>query len=116
MSASAPVREHLAAARAGAAICARDELAFVRVSGRDAARLLQNVVTSDIDALAVGEGQYGLALTPKGRPLADAWIVREGDDAFVCACESVGAGRPRGRCCGATGWPRGPRSLRSRAS
>ncbi|HET6172020.1 MAG TPA: hypothetical protein VFD90_05420 [Gaiellales bacterium] len=89
MSVSTPAREHLAAARTGAAICARDEVALVRVSGRDAARLLQNVVTSDVDALAVGEGQYGLALTPKGRPLADAWIVREGDDAFVCACETI---------------------------
>jgi folate-binding protein YgfZ len=89
VSASAPAREHLAAARAGTAICARDELAFVRVSGRDAARLLQNVMTSDIDALGVGDGQYGLALTPKGRPVADAWIVRETDDAFVCACETV---------------------------
>ena len=88
MSVTAPVREQLAAARAGAAVCARDELAFVRVSGRDAARLLQNVVTSDIDALAVGEGQYGLALTPKGKPIADAWIVREGEDSFVCACEA----------------------------
>jgi folate-binding protein YgfZ len=89
VSASAPVREHLAAARGATAICTRDELAFVRGSGRDAARLLQNVVTSDIDALAVGQGQYGLALTPKGRPIADAWIVREADDAFVCACETV---------------------------
>jgi folate-binding protein YgfZ len=88
VSVTAPVREQLAAARAGAAICVRDELAFVRVSGRDAARLLQNVVTSDIDALAVGEGQYGLALTPKGKPLADAWIVRESDEGFVCACEA----------------------------
>lgn len=69
----------------------RDELAFVRVSGRDAARLLQNVVTSDIDALPVGEGQYGLALTPKGRPIADAWIVREAEDAFACACEAAAA-------------------------
>jgi folate-binding protein YgfZ len=89
VNAAAPAREHLAAARAGTAICARDELAFVRVAGRDAARLLQNVVTSDVDALAVGDGQYGLALTPKGKPLADAWIVREGEDAFVCACEAV---------------------------
>ena len=88
MSAAVPVRDQLAAARAGGAICERDGLAFVRVSGRDATRLLQNVVTSDIDALAVGEGQYGLALTPKGRPIADAWIVREADDAYVCACES----------------------------
>jgi folate-binding protein YgfZ len=89
VSATAPVREQLVAARAGAAICQREELAFVRVAGRDAARLLQNVVTSDIDALAVGTGQYGLALTPKGKPLADAWIVRDGEDSFVCACESV---------------------------
>jgi folate-binding protein YgfZ len=89
VSVTAPVREQLFAARAGGAICARDELAFVRVSGRDAARLLQNVVTSDIDALAIGEGQYGLALTPKGKPVADAWIVREGEDSFVCACEAA---------------------------
>ncbi len=89
MSAAAPVRDHLAIARAGGAIYAHDDIALVRVAGRDAARLLQNVVTSDIDALAVGEGQYGLALTPKGKPLADAWIVREADDAFVCACETA---------------------------
>jgi folate-binding Fe-S cluster repair protein YgfZ len=89
VNASAPVREHLAAARAGTAICMRDELGFVRVSGRDAARLLQNVMTSDIDALGIGDAQYGLALTPKGRPVADAWIMRETDDAFVCACETV---------------------------
>jgi aminomethyltransferase len=89
VSATLPVREHLAAARAGSAIYAHDDVALVRVAGRDAARLLQNVVTSDIDALAVADGQYGLALTPKGKPLADAWIVREGDDAFVCVCEAV---------------------------
>jgi folate-binding protein YgfZ len=88
VSASTPLRE-LDAARAGLGIYQRDELAFVRVSGRDAARLLQNVVTSDIDALSVGQGQYGLALTPKGRPIADAWIVRAADDVFVCACETV---------------------------
>ena len=52
MSAAAPVREHLAIARAGGAIYAHDDIALVRVAGRDAARLLQNVVTSDIDALA----------------------------------------------------------------
>jgi aminomethyltransferase len=89
VSATVPAREHLAAARAGNGIFARDELAFVLVAGRDAGRLLQNVVTSDIDALAVGEGQYALALTPKGKPLADAWIVREGGDAYVCACEAA---------------------------
>jgi aminomethyltransferase len=89
VSATVPAGEHLAAARAGNGISVRDELAFVLVAGRDAGRLLQNVVTSDVDALAVGEGQYALALTPKGRPLADAWIVREGDDAYVCACEAA---------------------------
>jgi tRNA-modifying protein YgfZ len=87
VSAAVPVRDQLAISRAGGGIYERDGLAFVRVAGRDAARLLQNVVTSDIDALAVGTGQYGLALTPKGKPIADAWIVREADDAFVCACE-----------------------------
>ena len=87
-----PVHDELAAARAGGGIYEREGLAFVCVAGRDAARLLQNVVTSDIAALAIGEGHYGLALTPKGKPVADAWIVREGGDAFVCACESAAEG------------------------
>jgi folate-binding protein YgfZ len=87
VSAAVPICEHLAVARAGGAVYERADVAFVRVSGRDAARLLQNVVTSDVDALVVGEGQYGLALTPKGKPIADAWIVRETDDSYVCACE-----------------------------
>ncbi len=56
MSAAVPVRDQVATARAGGGIYERDGLAFVRVAGRDAARLLQNVVTSDIDALAVGAG------------------------------------------------------------
>jgi tRNA-modifying protein YgfZ len=89
VSVALPAREHLDAARAGAAICRRDELELVLVAGRDAARLLQNVLTSDIDALAAGQGQYALALTPKGKPLADAWVVREGEDAFACACEAT---------------------------
>ena len=88
----------------------------MRVAGRDAARLLQNVVTSDVDALAVGDGQYGLALTPKGKPLADAWIVREGDDAFVCACEAVARDDTRRQSASATGSPRAPTSPTSRAS
>jgi folate-binding protein YgfZ len=87
-----PVHDELAGARAGGGIYEREGLAFVRVAGRDAARLLQNVVTSDIAALVTGAGNYGLALTPKGKPVADAWIVREGDDAFVCACEAAAEG------------------------
>jgi tRNA-modifying protein YgfZ len=79
--------DHLAAARSGGAVYEHSDVAFVRVAGRDAARLLQNVVTSDIEGLAVGEGQYGLALTPKGKPIADAWIVREAEDSYVCVCE-----------------------------
>jgi tRNA-modifying protein YgfZ len=89
VSAAIPVRDHLAAARSGGAVYEHSDLAFVRVAGRDAARLLQNVVTSDVEGLAVGDGQYGLALTPKGKPIADAWIVREDEDSYVCACEPL---------------------------
>ena len=53
-----------------------------------------------------------LALTPKGKPLADAWIVREGDDAFVCACEAAAQDELIADAASATGWPRAPTSRR----
>jgi folate-binding protein YgfZ len=73
--------------RGGLVIADRSARAFVGVRGRDAAKLLQSLVSNDIDALAVGSSQLAFVLTPKGRPVADLRIWREADDAFVLEAE-----------------------------
>jgi aminomethyltransferase len=75
------------AARDGVAIADRSARGLVRVAGPDAARLLQGMVTNDVDALAPREAHYALVLSPKGRPLVDLRLARLDDDAFLLECE-----------------------------
>jgi folate-binding protein YgfZ len=51
----------------------------VRVAGPDAAKLLQGVVTNDMDLLASREAIYAGLLTPQGKILFDFLVVRQGD-------------------------------------
>jgi folate-binding protein YgfZ len=67
----------------------RSARGFVRVHGRDAAKLLQGIVTSDVDALGAGQAQPSLLLTPKARVVADLTILRMAEDAFVVVCEAA---------------------------
>src|SRR4051794_9123045 len=76
------------AAHEGRAVADRSARGLVRVHGRDAGKLLQGIVTSDVDALDVGKAQPSLLLTPKGRVVADLTILRVAEDAFVVACEA----------------------------
>ena len=43
----------------------------VRVSGDDAARFLQGLVTCNVETLGAGEARYGALLTPKGKIVVD---------------------------------------------
>jgi folate-binding protein YgfZ len=83
----AGVAEEWAAAHEGIGICDRSARSFVRVAGPDAERLLQGLVTSDVAALGPREGQYSLVLTPKGRPVVDLRLARDGEDGFLLECE-----------------------------
>jgi tRNA-modifying protein YgfZ len=78
--------EH-AAAHAGPGIADRSARALVGVRGRDAEKLLQSLVSNDVDALAPGATCLAFVLTPKGRPIADLRIWRESADAFVLEAE-----------------------------
>ena len=55
----------------------------LRVAGAEAGHFLHNLVTCDIDRLAVGAAAYGALLTPQGKIVADFVILRAADDAFV---------------------------------
>ena len=54
----------------------------VTVAGPDAEHLLQNIVTTDLDALAPGEARPGALLSPQGKILFDFLISRDGADGF----------------------------------
>ncbi|MDH4413910.1 MAG: folate-binding protein YgfZ [Rhizobium sp.] len=53
--------------------------AFVRISGADAEHFLQNLITTDLTALAENELRPGALLTPQGKILFDFLISRDGD-------------------------------------
>lgn len=55
------------------------EQRFVRVSGPDAEPFLQNLITTDLDALAADEARPGALLTPQGKILFDFTVWRDGD-------------------------------------
>ena len=71
-----------------AAIAPLTNRAFLRVTGSDATRWLNGMVTNSVQALAPGEGCYNFLLNAQGRILGDGTVYREptGDQpAFVLA-------------------------------
>jgi folate-binding protein YgfZ len=76
-----------AAAHTGPAIADRSARALVGVRGRDAEKLLQSLVSNDVEAVQPGGSCLAFVLTPKGRPVADLRIWREAQDAFVLEAE-----------------------------
>src|SRR5579875_3946605 len=71
-----------------AAVAALDDRAFLRVTGSDATRWLNGMVTNSVQALEPAEGCYAFLLNAQGRILGDCTIYREPDgeqSAFVLA-------------------------------
>jgi folate-binding protein YgfZ len=64
----------------GAAFAAITDRAFLRVTGADATRWLNGMVTNNIAALAPGEGNYNFLLNAQGRIQGDCTIYREPGD------------------------------------
>jgi tRNA-modifying protein YgfZ len=67
----------------GALFFDRSDRTRMRLSGPKAAELLTGMVTNDVSALVVGEGQYAAALTPKGKIVADLRIFSLEDGLLV---------------------------------
>jgi folate-binding protein YgfZ len=64
------------AARSGAVVAARDDRVVLRVTGRDPVRMLQGLITNDLAGAPEGGAVYGAFLTPKGRMVAEARLLR----------------------------------------
>jgi folate-binding protein YgfZ len=70
----------------GAAFAPITDRAFLRVTGPDATRWLNGMVTNNIKGLAPGEGNYNFLLNAQGRILGDCMIYREpgeGDPVYL---------------------------------
>ena len=70
----------LAAARDGAVLAPLGDLGLIRASGSDAAGLLHNLLTNDINGISPGGARFAGFCTAKGRLLALLLIWRDGDD------------------------------------
>jgi len=62
--------------------------ALIAVSGPDAEHFLQNILTTDLDALRLSEAKPGALLTPQGKILFDFLISRTSDNAFRLECRA----------------------------
>ncbi len=65
---------------------------FLRITGTDATRWLNGMVTNSIQALVPGEGNYNFLLNSQGRIQGDATIYREntlGDPTFLLATDAA---------------------------
>lgn len=71
-----------------AAICRLSERCLIKLTGPDAASLLQSLVTQDVLHLEKSQLVYGCLLTPQGRFLHDFFISRE-EDGFFLECETA---------------------------
>jgi folate-binding protein YgfZ len=67
----------LSAILTGAAIAPLIDRAFLRITGPDAPRWLNGMVTNDIQSLKPGEGNYNFLLNAQGRILGDCTIYRD---------------------------------------
>ena len=71
------------AAREGALLQPRPELAVFAVTGRDRLSWLNGLVTCEVGKLAPGEGNYGLAVGKTGRIMAELWFLAAADRVLV---------------------------------
>ena len=87
MSTRSPGREGVpreyAAARSGAIVVERADRRVLRVGGRDPVRMLHGLITNDLAGAAENVCVYAAFLTPKGRMVADARLVRTGGAVLV---------------------------------
>jgi folate-binding protein YgfZ len=71
------LQTELAAIREAAAFATLTDRAFLRVTGSDATRWLNGMVSNSIQALQPGEGNYNFLLNAQGRIQGDCTIYRE---------------------------------------
>jgi len=60
----------------------------IRVDGADAQHFLQNLITTNVDAIGPGEARPAALLTPQGKILFDFLVSKAGETAYDCDIRS----------------------------
>jgi folate-binding protein YgfZ len=76
-------------ARTNVALSERIDRAVARLFGRDPVRMIQGLVTNDIANAAIDTPVYAAFLTPKGKMIADARVMRRPDNEVWIEADSV---------------------------
>jgi folate-binding protein YgfZ len=74
-----------------AGVRARDDLTLVHVRGDDRVSWLNGQITNDVREMTRGEGVYALAVTVRGKIMADVWALDRGDELALLLPESARA-------------------------
>lgn len=61
---------------------------LITIDGPDAEHFLQNILTTDLDALARDEAKPGALLSPQGKIMFDFLISRHGETGFLIECRN----------------------------
>jgi folate-binding protein YgfZ len=72
-----------------AGVRARDDLALVRVRGDERREWLNGQVTNDVRNARPGHGVYALAVTVRGKIMADVWVLDRGEELAVLLPQST---------------------------
>lgn len=78
----APTAEY-AAARTGAVLIERDDRVQLRAHGRDPVRMIQGLITNDLERATPDRAVYASLLTAKGRMIADVRAIRQPDGSVL---------------------------------
>lgn len=71
--------EEYQAAREAVAVGERSYRGRIRIKGSDRVRFLQNMLSNDVQSLAVGDGQYAAFLSRKGKLISDMFVFQHED-------------------------------------
>ncbi len=88
---SMSLETELEAIQTTAAISPLTDRAFLRITGSDATRWLNGMVTNSIQSLQPGEGNYNFLLNAQGRIQGDCTIYHDTDDSFLLATDATQA-------------------------
>ena len=78
----APATDY-AAARASAIVLERTDRVQLRAHGRDPVKMIQGLISNDIENAAPDRAVYASMLTPKGRMIADLRVLRQPDGSLL---------------------------------
>jgi folate-binding protein YgfZ len=84
-----PISDQARALSDSAGLRARDDLVLVRVRGEERRDWLNGQVTNDVRDARPGHGVYALAVTVRGKIMADLWVLDRGDELAVLLPQSA---------------------------